>query len=54
MNVNMESFSGGLGAGFRPGWRARLLSVTGMTERAPRAAGLGSMPAGTTMLYNIN
>ena len=37
MNVNMESLSGGPGAGVRPGWRARLLGVFNLND--PRWGG---------------
>ncbi len=36
------------------GWRAMVLSVTGMSDRALRVAGLCAMVAGTTLLYAIN
>jgi len=36
------------------GWRAMVLSVTGMSDRALRIAGLCAMVAGTALLYAIN
>ena len=36
------------------GWRAMVLSVTGMSDRALRVAGLCAMVAGTALLYAIN
>ncbi len=36
------------------GWRAMVLAVTGMSDRALRVAGLCAMLAGTALLYAIN
>jgi len=36
------------------GWRAMVLEVTGMSDRALRVAGLCAMLAGTALLYAIN